>query len=72
MGLFHNNVEEHFKAVFAHTHIKDLVRYEADLSKFIDSDFFNGFILQDEILVIYDLVRDECVNRCRISSGIKD
>lgn len=41
----------------------NLVTTEQDLSDFIDSEFFDGFLLADEVLVLYELVRDECVRR---------
>ncbi len=41
----------------------ELVRHEQNLSDVIDSDLFPGFLLSDEVLVLYELVRDECVRR---------
>lgn len=40
-----------------------LIEAEQWLSVFIDSDLFEDSMLSDEALVMYELVRDECVKR---------
>lgn len=40
-----------------------LVKYEENLSDFIDCDLYDGFLLADEVNILYELIRDECVRR---------
>lgn len=54
---------EHYKDWFKGMHIKRLVECEENLSSFIDCDLFGSFILSDEVILLYDMVRDECVRR---------
>lgn len=61
---------EHWKARYAHCRIDNLVRDEDVLSAIIDSDFASDCPLIDEILLVHDIVRDECVKRCSISADI--
>lgn len=54
---------EHFEKVFASMSPKQLVKTEAWLSKFIDSDLFEDSLFADEATYLYESVRDECVKR---------
>lgn len=63
---------EHYKDWFKGMHIKRLVECEQNLSAFIDSDLYEHFVLGDEVEILYQLVRDECVHRCAIRSTITD
>ena len=56
--------------------VKDIVTAKANsyiaaqeeiLSKLIDSDLFSDFVLADEVIILYDLIRDECVKRLALS-----
>lgn len=49
---------------FVGSSLKGLVEWERQLSVMIDSDTFDSNPLSDEILVMFDLVRSECVRRC--------
>lgn len=40
-----------------------LFRQEALLSRMIDSDDYSNLMTFDEILALYDVIRDECVRR---------
>lgn len=42
---------------------KQLVKFEQGVSKFIDSDLFEDSILSDEMVALFELIRDECVHR---------
>jgi len=55
--------EEHYKNWFNDMHIKQLVQCEKDLSAFIDSDFYESFILGDEVETLYQIICDECIRR---------
>jgi len=54
---------EHFEERFASMSPKQLVKTEDWLSKFIDSDLFEGSLFADEATYLYESVRDECVKR---------
>lgn len=59
MKLFKNHYCDRFK----NFRISSLVEYEENLSKLIDSELFNDCILADEIIMLHELIRDECVFR---------
>lgn len=48
---------------FREMRAKQLVKYIHNLEQYIDSDLFEDSLLADEVLVLYDLARDECVYR---------
>lgn len=52
---------KYFRSVSAGT----LVQCETELSRLIDDDSFCECILLDDVIVLYELVRDECV--CRVA-----
>lgn len=60
---FQEQFKEDYKQWFKEMSAKQLVKYEQNLSQYIDSDLFEDSLLADEVLVLYDLVRDECVYR---------
>ena len=60
---FQEQFKEDYKQWFSEMSAKQLVMYEENLSKYIDSDLFENSLLADEVLILYDLVRDECVYR---------
>lgn len=60
---FDKQFKEYYRNWFSQCKASQLVRYEQSLSQFIDSDFYDDFVLCDEVNVLYDLVRDECVYR---------
>lgn len=60
---FEQQFEQDYRQWFKGMHVKQLVEYEQNLSAFIDSDLFDGFVLADEVLMLYELIRDECVYR---------
>lgn len=60
--------EKHYQEWFRGFNAKRLVECEQNLSNFIDSDLFCDFILSDEVILLYDLIRDECVRRVAIMS----
>lgn len=64
---FSQMFKAYFKEWFSGCNIATLVKQEDILSQLIDSDFGPDFILIDEVIVLYDLVRDECVNRLVLS-----
>ena len=55
--------EKHWEEQLRHYKAKSLVEYEQNLSKFIDSDLFSDCILSDEVVLLYELIRNECVRR---------
>ncbi len=59
--------EEHFKKNYADLiqgfDNDSLVTSERDLRCFIDSEFYQDFLLAKELHVLYELIRDECVRR---------
>ena len=55
--------KEHYKEWFKGCSAKRLVDFERNLSNLIDSDLIEDCVLVDEILALYDMVRDECVYR---------
>ena len=59
MKQFEQHYEEWLKGMKA----RSLVDYEQNLSKIIDSEFFSDCILSDEIILLYELIRNECVVR---------
>lgn len=60
--------KEHYQEWFRGFSAKRLVECEENLSSFIDCDLFNNFVLSDEVILLYDMVRDECVRRVAIMS----
>ena len=55
--------KKHYESWFSTMSAANLVSYEQNLSKFIDSDLYEGNILADEVNILYELIRDECVYR---------
>lgn len=53
----------HYCEWFKNFSNSSLVKYEENLSKLIDSELFSDCILSDEIVLLHELIRDECVNR---------
>lgn len=50
-----------------------LFRQEALISRMIDSDDYSSLITFDEIIALYDIIRDECVRRIGLScSSVSD
>lgn len=41
----------------------ELVKAVSEIEMIIDSDITNAFPMIDELMIIYDIVRDECVSR---------
>ncbi len=60
---FRKDFEEYHKELFSHWEASSLVEQEALLSQIIDSDLFDNFVLIDEVILLHDLIRNECVNR---------
>ena len=52
-----------YKDYFSGCSASELVRNEDQLSRLIDDDSFSYTLLIDEALMLYELVRDECVRR---------
>lgn len=69
---FRRVFEEYHKEIFSHWKVKSLIEQEQILSDLIDSDLFENFVLIDEVIVLYDLVRDECVRRLTMSVESKE
>ena len=63
MSDFTTQFEKYYRNWFSTCKASQLVKYEQNLSKFIDSDLYFDCVLCDEINVLYELVRDECVYR---------
>lgn len=42
---------------------KQLVKYIRNIEQYIDSDLFEDSLLADEMLILYDLSREECIHR---------
>lgn len=57
--------KKHYSERFTHWNLSLVVECVQSLEKFIDDDeLCVDFPLLDEVLIMYDLLRDECVNRC--------
>ena len=61
--------KQHYREWFRRMELSALVAYEDNLSRLIDSDLIDDCILSDEIMTLYEIVRDECVCRCRLHVG---
>lgn len=55
--------KEHYKEWFRGCSAKRLVDFEKNLCNVIDSDLIENFVLCDEVIALYEIVRDECVYR---------
>lgn len=72
MSYYDECFSEYWRERYRHYDVCSLVRDEAVLSAIIDSDLSNDCPLIDEILLLYEIVRDECVNRVSyISNTLK-
>ena len=60
-----DSFREYYKERFRSSSASALVEQERLLSELIDNDDFISVWLMDEIIVLYELVRDECV--CRVA-----
>lgn len=60
---FNRMFREYYEHYFSDWKVSSLVKQEDILSHLIDSDLFCDFVLADEVILLYDLVRDECVRR---------
>lgn len=61
--LYEYCFKKHYSGWLSRFSNRQLVEVEDNLSKLIDSDLFSDCILADEIIELYDCVRDECVKR---------
>ena len=64
--------KEYHKDYFSHWRISSLIEQEHVLSQLIDSELFPNFVLADEVIMLYDLIRDECVKRLSMSVQYED
>ena len=60
---YEEHFEQHYEEWLKGFSARSLVDYEQNLSKLIDSDLFRDCILSDEIILLYELIRNECVAR---------
>lgn len=60
---FNEHFKQHYEEWLKGCSAKSLVMYEQNLSRLIDSDLFSDCILSDEIIMLYELIRNECVAR---------
>lgn len=58
---------KYYKDWFSSWNASNLVKQEQVLSDLIDSELFMDFILCDEVVLLYDLIRDECVRRLALN-----
>ena len=56
-------VKDFYTDYFKHCSAAELVKREDEFSKLIDDDFSADSLLLDETLLLYELVRNECVHR---------
>lgn len=56
-------LKKFYQDYFSTCAFSELVRREDQLSRLIDDDSFSYTLLIDEALLLYELVRDECVRR---------
>ncbi len=63
IGEFRRGFIDYHKRVFSNWNTSTLVEQEKLLGKIIDSDMAEDFVLIDEVIELYDMVRDECVKR---------
>ena len=61
-----------YKDYFSGCSASELIRNEDQLSKLIDDDSFSYTLLIDEALMLYELVRDECVRRVALMAHSQD
>lgn len=69
---FEDVFSEYWKGRFETFSLANLVFYANSISKFIDNGFVENFILADEIIVLHELIRDECVHRCELMSDSRN
>lgn len=72
IGKIRSNFIEYHKDVIAHWKVSTLIEQEKILGELIDSDCAEDFVLIDEVILLYDLVRDECVKRLSLSCSEGD
>ena len=65
---YNEHFEKHYRSWLEDMSASRLIEYEQNLSRFIDSDLFSDSPLSDETIVLYELIRDECVKRVAIMS----
>lgn len=53
----------HYREFFSRMSDGCLIRQEELVSRLIDADFSSELIQLDEILALYEIIRDECVRR---------
>lgn len=58
--------KQHYSKRFSDMSVSFLLKYENNLSELIDSDLFSDLLLADEVMVLYELIRNECVKRLAI------
>lgn len=58
---------EYHKELFSHWKTTSLVEQEAILSQLIRSGLFEEFVLIDELILLHELIRDECIRRLELS-----
>ena len=69
MSDYREIAKKHYADFFKKSSSSSLVKYEDQLSKMIDSDFMCETFLFDMVIVLYELVRDECVRRVSFMSS---
>jgi hypothetical protein len=60
---FTKQFKKDYQQWFREMSSKQLIAYEQNLSLYIDSELYENSILADEVEILYELIRDECVYR---------
>lgn len=68
MVKYNRMFAEYWEKRYTDYSLSHLVQDEQWLSRFIDSDAFTESPLSDEVLEMFDLVRNECVRRVAMMS----
>lgn len=68
--MYFDSFREYYKRLLSTVKLSTLAQQEEILSRMIDDDTVADSYLIDEVVLLYDLVRDECVRRiAKIADG---
>ena len=70
-NLYDKSFEIYFREWLKDFRSHELVEHEQILCKMIDSDLVADSLLMDEVMILFNLIRDECVKRVAKSVNVE-
>ncbi len=72
MKDYMESMKEFYRNYFSGCSASELIRHEDQLSRLVNNDKFSYTLLIGEALMLYELVRDECVRRVALMAHTQE